>query len=448
MNKEELFEKESILKLMGKLCVPSTVTILVMIIYNMADMYFVGQLGNPLMVASISLTMPLSSILSAIGTLIGGGACTAMAINFGKKDYATIKQMSSFCFYISIVLGILYTLVMMVFHPQILELIGTSPDTYAHTRTYMCTLFLGAPIILLCSVFSNAIRSTGAAKDAMVGNLIGTITNIILDPILIIFFNLGLKGAAIATIIGNTFALIYYMRYIIKNHSASFSFRIKDFTLRPEISIEILSLGIPTALGVLLISISGIIKNNAFKSYGDIVIAASGIIGRITMIIGMLQIGITTGIQPAIGYNFGSKNLKRINEIVKTTAITTFTIGFVLTVLGRIFGDKIIAAFINDADVIEVGKTLIVGSLISGPIVGWSNLSINYLQAAQKAKIATLLSTLRQGIIFIPVLYLMHNMFGLMGVVYSNAISDIIATIISVSVCYTIYRRQIKPTLG
>lgn len=446
MNKEELFEKEPISKLLIKMCVPASITILIMIIYNMADMFFIGQIGDPLQVAAISLTMPLSSILSAIGTLIGGGACTAIAISLGKKELDLVKKMTSFSFYLSLAIGFIFTLVIFIFSDNILRFIGTSDQTYEYTKMYMTTLFLGAPIILLCNVLANMIRATGpnAAKDAMVGNIIGTIVNIILDPIFILVLDFGVKGAAAATIIGNSIALIYYLRYLLKNNKEFFSIKTKDFSFKPEISTKILLLGLPTAIGIVLMSFSNILKNNAFASYGDIVVAASGIVGRITMIIGTLQIGITSGIQPAIAYNFGANNSKRVSNIIKYTAITTFAVGFTLTVLGRLFGTEIIRFFINDSEVITIGESLILGSLISGPIIGWFYISVNYLQSTERAKVATILSSLRQGVIYIPILFIAQKSFGLMGIVYSNAIADIISTIIGVAFCWYILQRSKK----
>ncbi len=428
---------------MAKMCIPASVTILIMIVYNIADMYFIGQIGDPMQVAAISLTMPINSILSAIGTLIGGGACTAIAIYLGRKDFDIVKKMTSFCLYISIFIGLFFTFVIFIFNEPILNFIGTSYQTIEYTRIYMNTLFLGAPLLLLCSIFSNIIRATGSAKDSMLGNIYGTITNVVLDPILILVLNLGVKGAAVATIIGNLVALIYYIHYLKKYSSAYFSFNFSDFTLKPEVSLKIISLGLPTAIGVILMSFVGIFKNNALANYGDVIIAATGIIGRITMIIGLLQIGITTGIQPAIAYNFGAKNIQRVNQIIKSTAILTFIVGFTLTALGWIFGSELIRLFIDNIEVIEAGEQLIVGSLISGPIIGWFYICINYLQSTEKAKFATVLSTLRQCVLYIPILAIAYSYFGLMGIVYSNAISDIISTIISIVLCLIIYRKSV-----
>lgn len=429
---------------MIKLCIPASITILVMTIYSVADMYFIGKLNDPLQVAAISLTMPLNSILSAIGTLIGGGACTAIAINLGKKEFDIVKKMTSFSTYLSLAIGFVFLFIIYLFHDAILNFIGTSSDTYEFAKKYMLTFFLGAPIILIGNVFSNIIRATGSAKDAMFGNLLGTICNILLDYIFILHFNLGIFGAALATVISNIFAFIYYFRFLLKNNTDFFSIHIKDFTLAKEVSINILSLGLPTAAGVVLMSLANILKNNYFTEYGDIVIAASAIVGRITMIIGMLQIGITSGIQPAMAYNFGAKNNKRVHHIVKVTAITTFTIGFVLTLCGWIFGEEIITLFINTEAVIETGSKIIVGSLISGPIIGWFYICVNYLQSSQRASLATALSSLRQGVLYIPLLFILNKAFGLMGIVYSNALSDILSTILGIILCVIVSRKVLS----
>ncbi|MFV0363665.1 MAG: MATE family efflux transporter [Suipraeoptans sp.] len=443
MNRENLFEKESIPKLMIKMCIPAIISILIMIIYNMADMFFIGKTGDAMQVAAISLSAPIFSILSAIGTLIGGGGCTAIAVALGKKNTEKAKSMTVFCFYASLVIGFGFTIIILLGIEPILNVIGTSEMTRAFTKDYLQTIFLGAPIILFSSVSGNIVRANGASKESMFGNLLGSLTNIVLDPIFILAFGLGVKGAAIATIIGYTLSSIYFVIYFRK-HRDSFSFKLKHLSFKPDVSWKILYLGLPTALGVVLMSVSNIFTNNILVSYGDAAVAASGIAGRISMVIGMLQMGICMGIQPALAYSHGARNLARMKEIIKTTAIVTITLGTALTILGWIFKGPLVVAFVNDAQVLHFGQRMIIGNLIAGPVIGLFYLSTGYLQSIEKAGVATFTSLLRQGIVYIPVLLIMNATFELNGIIFSHAIADILSTGVAVLICASTYRGLVK----
>lgn len=443
MSREYLFEKESIPKLMAKLCIPAVTTILIMIIYNMADMFFVGQTGNAMQVAAVSLSAPIFSLLSALGTLIGGGGCTAIAIALGKKDEKKARSVTAFCFYFSLLLGFLFMIAILIGINPILKMIGTSEATRHFTKDYLQILYLGAPVILFSSVSGNLVRANGAAKESMIGSILGSVVNIILDPILILGFRIGVKGAAIATVIGYIASFIYFIRYFRK-HNDSFSLNCKNVSLKPDFSWRILYLGLPTSLGVTLMSISNVFANNILVSYGDAAVAASGIAGRISMIIGMLQMGICMGIQPALAYNHGAKNLNRMKSLIKTTAIVTITLGSLLTGLGWLFKEPLVIAFVNDNEVLRFGQQMIIGNLIAGPIIGLFYLSTGCLQSIERAGLATFTSLLRQGIIYIPLLFALNKLAGLNGIIFSHAVADIISTIIGIGICGFTYKKLLR----
>ena len=212
----DIFAKESIWKLMVKMCLPAVITILIMVIYNMADIYFIGQLKDPYKVTGLSLCMPITTLLSALGSMIGTGASSCISVAMGRGDDSKVAHYSSFSFYFSIFIGAVFTAIVLIFQTPILDLIGTSANTRGYAASYLSLIMLGAPLTMLNTATGQIIRCEGASVSAMVGNLLGTILNIILDPIFILVLGMGVPGAAIATLIGTASSSIYYIVFIIR----------------------------------------------------------------------------------------------------------------------------------------------------------------------------------------------------------------------------------------
>jgi putative MATE family efflux protein len=440
LDRDYFFRKENLNKVMLKMCVPTVITILVMIIYNMADLFFIGMTGNPILVTAVSLSMPVFTILQALGTLLGAGGCSAAAIAYGNKDEEKVKRISSFCFFSAIVLGVLFGSVLLLNKAFILQLLGCSEEVAPYVESYISVLGIGAPVILFSNVFANIIRANGSATKSMLGNGIGTITNIILDPILIVVFNMGIVGAAVATVIGNVLAAIF-LAYQANKKDSGLSLKPKYFTLKKEISIHVLSLGWASTISIVLQSISAILFNRVLARHGDLAIAAMGIASRAGMLIAMLQMGITLGMQPIIAYNFGAGDFGRLKAVLKRTAMVVIIVGSFITLICFSFRAAIVSSFIDNAEIISLGSFMVIAVIISGPISGIYQLSTSFLQATNKAWAAIITAALRQGVIFLPALYILSTAIGLNGVVFTQPIADYVSTTIAVGIAYMQYKK-------
>ena len=435
----EIFATESIWKLMAKMCVPAVITILIMVIYNMADIYFIGQTGDKFKVTALSLCMPITTILSAMGSMVGTGASSCISIAMGRKDSSKVRKFSSFSFYFSILVGVLYAAVIYIFMNPILDLIGTSANTRGFAQSYLIFILLGAPLVMVNTTMGQVIRSEGAATEAMIGNMFGTIVNIVLDPIFILTFDMGVPGAAIATVIGNGCSTVFYIVFMLKK-AKLLSISPKYFTMRNGVALGVLSIGLPSGVSTLLNSVAGIFENNLLVAHGDQYVAALSVAGRATMIIGMLQMGIAMGVQPIIAYSYGAKNWGRMNETIKKTAWFTVGVGLVLTILCRIFSGQLVAAFIDDAEIIPLGMYVIsIGTLV-GPLTGVYQLCITFLQSSEKASYAVFVSVLRQGLVFIPALYILDTLFGFDGIVWGQPAATIFSLVLAFVMAMHHYR--------
>lgn len=428
--KNELMMKEAPVKILfAKLCIPTIVIMLVMVVYNMADIFFVGRAGDATQVAAVSLSGPVYSILSGLGTLLGAGGSTAIAIALGKGEKERVKKITAFCFYMALGLSIGFAILTTLFIEPIVSVLGAEGKTATFTAQYVRMIGIGAPFILISNVFANIVRSDGSAKISMVSNLLGTITNIILDPIFISGLKMGVQGAAIATVIGNMVSSAYLMYYVMKRKDV-FSLAPRHFTLKKTISLRVMSLGLPLAISTILMSLSSVFSNNLYISYGDVVVAANGVASKPAMLIAMLMMGICMGMQPAISYNYGAGNWKRLHEITMKTGLITVATGAALSVILFLIRNQVVAAFISDSSVQAYGVRMMMATLLSGPIVGLYQLSTTFLQGTGKVSYALILSILRQGALFVPILFISNYFGGLNGLIFSNPITDALAVLV------------------
>lgn len=439
MKNEKMFRDESVWRVIVKTSIPTMITMLIMIIYNMADIFFIGKTGDTMQVAALSLSMPVFSAMSALGTLIGSGGCSAIAIAIGKKEEGKVRSMSAFCCYMSIILGVVFAAVVLCATEPVLDILGITAGTRPFARIYLRVIAAGAPFTLFASAFANIVRAEGAVKESMLGNIGGSIINIILDPLFIFVFNMGVAGAAAATVIGNICSAVYFVIYV-KKKKTNLTMSRKYFAMRKDIALPVLSLGLPTAVGVILSSMSSVMSNKILVTYGEAAVAAMGVAGKLSMIVSMMQMAVCTGIQPVLAYNFGAGLMKRFMEIIKKTAATTIVIGVTLTVLSFLVRSTFVSVFINDSDVISYGVRMIVGTMVTGPFIGIYYLTTNFLQATSKASYATVLSLLRQCIIFIPMLYFLSGMFGLDGIIFAHPLSDLLSIVVGILLCIVQYR--------
>ena len=269
----ELMARLKVSKAVATMAIPSVISSLVTVVYNMADTFFVGQTEDPLQVAAVSLTNPIFILFMAFANMFGMGGSAVASMALGEQNQKRMKQVSAFITYASLAVGILFALVLVGFMQPILSIFGANEETYALARGYVFHISYGAPFIIWSAAASFVVRSEGASKEAMIGSMIGTIANIVLDPVLISGFHLGAAGAAVATTLGNILASLYYLWYFVKK-SNNFSIGIRNFTCRYGIFSGICSCGLPTAIFSTLMSVSTIVLNQILVAYGNSPVAS------------------------------------------------------------------------------------------------------------------------------------------------------------------------------
>ena len=430
-DKKSLFTDAPISEAVTKMALPCVISSLILIIYNMADTFFVGQTQNAFQVAAVSLTNPVFVLFIAAANLLGIGGSAMISILLGQNKKEKVKSVSSFCCYASIIIGILSCLLILIFMNPLLKLLGSSPDTYQFSKDYLFYIALGGPFILFSNAFGHIVRGEGASNISMIGGLIGTIVNIILDPIFILTLNMGTAGAAIATVIGNIAGCLYYLWYFNKGES-SLSLNPCYLAGEKKIMLQTTNIGIPSGINSALMSVSTILFNNVVVSYGDTPLAAMGIVTKIYLLIVFIHMGISNGVQPLLGYNYGCGNHKRFFSILKFSALCTVVLGTILSGVCIVFRYPIIRLFIDNTSVINYGAKMLMATSLAGPVLGILFLCITSIQALNNPFSSTMLSVCRQGIFFIPLLYALNFLFGVTGVIYTQTVTDYLTVIISV----------------
>lgn len=435
----DLFEKAPVPKAVATMAVPTMISMLVVVIYNMADTFFIGQTKDPLQVAAVSLATPVFMIFMALGHLFGIGGSSAISRALGERRKDRAWHISSFCCYGLLGLGVMVAVISVLGMEQILHLIGASENTIGFARQYLTIISIGAPTIMFSTAFANILRGEGASRESMVGNLLGTIVNIILDPVMILGLGWGVSGAALATIIGNIAACFFYISYYVRGKSM-LSIHVKDFRMGEGIAASVAAIGIPASLNNILMSFANIILNQALVGYGDTPVAAMGVALKSNMLVVLLQIGLCVGIQPLIGYNYGSGNKKRLMQVFKFTGVVSVIMGMLLTLFMIIARKTMIQVFINDAEVVSYGIRMVVALQLSAPFIGILFLCINTIQGMGKALPSLVLTVCRQGLIFIPLIFILNAMLGLDGVIYAQPAADYLSILVGIMICVHLFR--------
>lgn len=431
----DLFEKASVPKAVALMAIPTIVTMLVVVIYNMADTFFIGQTGDAMQVAAVSLATPVFMVFMALGNLFGIGGSSAISRALGEKNEQRARHISAFCCYGSLGVGILMTLIFILFMDGILKMIGASPATIDYARQYLTFVAIGAPFVMFGTAYGNIVRGEGAAKESMIGNLIGTITNIILDPIMILWLGWGVSGAAVATVLGNVAACIFYLHYLLHKKGTALSIKPSDFQWKNRIASSVFSIGIPASLNNILMSCANILLNNVLISYGDTPVAAMGIAMKANMIVILLQIGLCAGIQPLIGYNYGARNVKRLKKIFFFTGCAPSNGYCTHAPNGMIAREPTFMHLSTIRKLSLPGIKMMIALQLSGPVIGILFLCINTLQGMGKALQSLLLTVCRQGLAFIPMLFILNKLFQLNGVIYAQSVADFISIVIAGIIC-------------
>lgn len=455
-DKTLVFTEYSIPKATATLCIPSMLGMLINIVYNLADTFFVGQTGDSNQVAAVSVAMPVFLFLLALGNLFGVGGCAFISRSLGEGRTDRIKTISSFCIYTGILLGAILGTLFIAFRKPLLYLVGASDNTIDFACDYLFWVALGAPFVVISIVACNLVRGEGAAKDSMIGMVIGQICNIILDPIFILSkgdkllgisipfgFNMGVKGAAIATVLGNVVSVLYFLMYFLKGKSI-LSITPARYKFKDGIAKGVVSVGLPAALTNLLMSLSNIVINMFLSNYGDHAVAAMGIAMKANLLVVMLQIGLSQGLQPLVGYCFGAKNYVRMKKAVRFGMMCNIIIGGSITVFYIVCRHAVIGAFIDDPQVIDLGVKMITALMTPGTLIGVLFVINFSFQGMGKGFQSLVLAVSRQGFIYLPLLFIMDHLVGLEGIIWAQPIADFCCIVLAVVMFSSTIKKLIK----
>jgi len=446
MGNETLFRDKPVWNAIFTMAVPAVLTILIMVIYNMADMFFVAMLGDDAQVAAIAVVGPVFSLATAAATMLGAGGSAVIAKALGAQEYDKVRACGSLCIWSSLLFGGVFGAVMLAASETVLGFFGATEDILGYAKTYMQALSLGAPLMIFSVVMATVVRAEGAVIPGMLSNMAGTVTNLLLDPLFILIFGMGVTGAAIATVLGNLVACAMLARFIIKK-SAVLKFSPQYAQNQLPLLLHTLALGLPNGLSSILSGFASTFSNQLLSGYGSGAIAAMAAANRSTLVITMVQMGICMGVSPLMAYNYGAKNLPRLREILLKTGVLTVGFGFAAAAACFVGRDALLGMFLQTAEFRQMGNQLMFWLLLASPLLGVYYLSSNFLQAAGNAVHATVVSVLRQGALLIPSLYLMHRYIGLNGIAAAHTVSDLSAIVVSFALCfrqYLIFMRSMK----
>ena len=438
MKNENILGTDSIPKLLLKYSVPAIIGMMVNALYNVVDRIFIGNIPNvgPLAITGVGICLPIMTIILAFSMLIGIGATTNISIKLGQKRIEDARTIIGNGISLSIIIGFIISILGILFGDIILKLFGASEATLQYAKDYIYIILGGSIFNMLGYTLNNTIRGDGNPKLAAMIMVAGCMTNIALDALLIFVFKLGIQGAAIATVISQIVTAIWGLTYYIKGKS-NLKFEKSSLKLDKSLVKMIFAIGSAPCAMQLATSLVQVISNNALKTYGgDLAIGAMATISSISMIFLMPIFGLNQGAQPIIGFNFGAKQYDRANKTFKLSALLAIIIMTTGWLLVQTIPEVLVGLFNKDPKLMEISINGARIYLLMLPIIGISITGSNYIQSIGKAKIAMVLSLLRQVILLIPMILILPKIFGLNGVWYAQPVADFLATVITAIILY------------
>lgn len=443
-NTTEIFANAPVPKAVLLNVIPSIISMLMVLIYNLADTFFIGQTKNAYMVAGVSIATPAFLVFMAVGMLFGIGGTSLISRKLGEGDRKKARHTSAFCFWTGFIIGLIAAVFMILFAEPICRLIGASDDTIAYAGQYLRIVAVSIPFLIVSNSFSNIIRAEGRANVAMAGMIIGNLINIVLDPLMILGLGWNVAGAAVATVFGNLFSAGFYI-YHITRHSQILSIRLRDYKAGDGITSGVLAIGIPACLNNILMSFSNILINNMMADYSDMAVAGLGVAMKVNMIVVMLLIGLGVGVQPLLGFCYGARNRKRYLDVLKFTTIFAFVLSLIMTFICYNGAEFLVKAFLDNEDAFSYGFTFSRVYIISGPILGILFVYINAIQSLGAALPALILNISRQGLVFIPVLFAFRAIFDTPRMlVWAAPVTDYASSTLAVILFFIAFRKYFK----
>lgn len=423
--------KESpIRKAIVHLSIPMMIGISATTIYNLINAYFIGLIHDMNMMSAITLAMPITIILMAVGNMFGVGGGSFITRLLGSGDTQKGKKVAGYSFYASIILGIIIGIVAIIFMNPFVHLLGADSQTILYTKQYATILFAGGAAFILNFALEQLVRSEGASKESMYGMFISVAVSIVLDALLILVFNLHVIGAGISIVIANLASTTYYV-WFLESKSESLKGFLKHFKLSLKNQLEVYKIGVSELFKSAFMIVTTLLLNNFSVQYGDNVVASFGIAVRITQLPEFLTMGLFLGAMPLFAYSFSAHNTKRLKESLKEVSLWIGGISIFFALIVYLFRVPVLGLFTNDPRVIQVGLTILAAQLVSSVFNGFSDLFTGIFQASGYGFQTGVMSTI-QGTFFIPVVLLLHHFYGLDGLIWSMTITEGIAFVAGV----------------
>ena len=440
-----LFEQMPIPRAVAKLAVPTILSSLVTVLYNLADTYFVGMLNNSVQNAAVTLAAPLILAFNAVNNLFGVGSSSMMSRALGSRDYETVHRSSAFGFYCSIFCGLLFSLLYVIFQPFVLTILGADATTAEATAGYLrWTVACGAAPTILNVVMAYLVRAEGAALHASIGTMSGCILNIILDPVFILPWglNMGAEGAGLATFLSNCVACGYFFVLLyVKRKSTHVCIRPSMFCLKRKIVLGVCGVGIPASIQNLLNVTGMTVLNNFTSSYGSDAVAAMGITQKINMVPMQIAMGLSQGIMPLISYNYASGNTPRMKKTLTFAAKISLT-ALIIVAAGYYAGaGALVRMFMQDPEIVAYGTRFLRGFCLGLPFLCMDFLAVGVFQAVGLGKNAFIFAILRKVVLEIPALIILNALFPLYGLAYAQFTAEIVLATAAVVVLVRMFAK-------
>ena len=427
-------------KLLTQYAIPAIIAMTASSLYNMIDSIFIGHGVGAMAISGLAITFPLMNLAAAFGSLVGAGAATIASVKLGQKDYKAAQQILGNVITLNLVIGIAFTVVTLLFLDPILYFFGASEATIPYARDYMVVILLGNVVTHSYLGLNSMLRSAGYPRKAMFATIMTVVINIVLAPLFIFTFDMGIEGAALATVLAQAIALAWLVK-LFCNKGEQLHLQRGIYRLRRNLVENIIGIGMAPFLMNLAACFIVILINKGLKQYdGDLAIGAFGIVNRITFLFIMIVMGLNQGMQPIAGYNYGAQQYQRVNRVMKLTIVAATVVTTVGFLVGELLPELAVKAFTTDPTLVEMGARGMRIVVMFYPVIGFQMVTSNFFQSIGMAKKAIILSLSRQVMILIPCLIVLPLFWGADGVWFSMPISDAAASVIAAVMLY----RQFK----
>lgn len=447
-SREDVFQNLPVPTALRKMIIPAISSQLIVLIYNMADTFFVGKTNNPYMVAGTSLILPVFNITLCLAGLagVGGGSLISRLLGSGREEEA--RKVSAFSLYLGLAISALFAAGIAIFMEPVLGLLGAGENTYQYARQYaLCVIVIGGVPTVLSNVLANLIRSIGRSREASAGIILGGVLNIALDPLFMFVLmpeGYEVLGAGLATCLSNCTAFLFFVAVLVQMGRGSVITASPRAGMPKRDSIRaIFGVGVPSAIATFLFDLDYVILDKLMVSYDDLALAAVGIVLKVERFPLNVGIGICQGMMPLVAYNYSAGNRQRMEDTIRLSRRLGLIIAGVSIVLYELFAVQFAHLFISDAQTVELASQFLRIRVLATPLMFLSFFTVYMFQAFGKGRISLFLGTTRWLVFNIPMLFLLNHIFGMFGIVWSQVTADTLTVILS----FYVYRRY-RPSVG